>query len=152
MTSLRPRHVVVAGGGIAGVEALLALRALTGDALSLTLVSPAAQLRYRPFAVLEPFTSPANRQYDLDEICDDLDVTYRREALTAVDPAEHTIVTEGGERIAYDALMLAPGARASVGLAHAHTFFADADPGSLHWVVAELEQGMTRRVAFVVPS
>lgn len=145
-------HVVVAGGGIAGVETLLALRALTGDALSLTLVSPAEQLRYRPFAVLEPFTSRAVRRYDLDEICDDLEVTHRREALAAVDPAERAVVTEGGERLAYDALVLAPGARASAGLEHAHTVFADADPGSLHWVVAELEQGMTRRVAFVVPS
>jgi len=144
-------HVVVAGGGIAGVETLLALRALTGDALSLTLVSPAEQLRYRPFAVLEPFTSRAVRRYDLDEICDDLDVTHHREALAAVDPAARTIVTEDGERIAYDALVLAPGARARAGLDHAHTFYADADPGSLHWVVAELEQGMTRHVAFVVP-
>ncbi|MFL5818345.1 MAG: NAD(P)/FAD-dependent oxidoreductase [Conexibacter sp.] len=150
-TSLRPLHVVVAGGGIAGVETLLALRALTGDALSITLVSPAEQLHYRPFAVLEPFTSRAIRRYDLDEVCDDLDVTHRLDALAAVDRAERTILMEGGERIAYDALVLAPGAHASCGLGRAHTFFADADPGSLHWIVAELEQGMTRRVAFVVP-
>ncbi len=149
---LRPLHVVVAGGGIAGAEILLALRALTGDALSLTLVSPATQLRYRPFAVLEPFSSGAVRRYDLGEICEDLDVTHRRDALTAVDPAERVVITEGGERVAYDALVLAPGAHASAGLARASTFFADTDPGSLHWIVAELEQGMTRRVAFVVPS
>jgi sulfide:quinone oxidoreductase len=150
-TPLRPLHVVVAGGGIAGVETLLALRALTGDALSITLVSPAKQLHYRPFAVLEPFTSRAIRRYDLDEVCEDLDVTHRHDALAAVDPADRAILTESGERIAYDALVLAPGAHASAGLGHAHTFFADADPGSLHWIVAELEQGMTRRVAFVVP-
>ncbi|HKG03184.1 MAG TPA: FAD/NAD(P)-binding oxidoreductase [Conexibacter sp.] len=148
---LRPLHVVVAGGGIAGVETLLALRALTGDTLSITLVGPAAQLHYRPFAVLEPFTSRAMRRYDLGEICDDLDVTHRRDALAVVDPVERAVVTDSGERIAYDALVLAPGAHASAGLRHAHTFFADADPGSLHWIVAELEQGMTRRVAFVVP-
>jgi sulfide:quinone oxidoreductase len=149
--ALRPLHVVVVGGGIAGVEALLALRALTGDALSLTLVSPAEQLHYRPFTVLEPFSARATRHYDLDEICNDLDVTRRRDALAAVDGEAREIVTEGGERIAYDALVLAPGARAGVGLAHAHTFFADADPESLHWIVQELEQGAVRRVAFVLP-
>lgn len=148
---LRPLHVVVAGGGIAGVETLLALRSLTGDALSFTLVSPARQLHYRPFAVLEPFTSRATRHYDLGEICADLDVTHQREALAGVDPHARTILTEGGERIGYDALVLAPGAHAAAGLPRAHTFYADADPGSLHWVVSELEQGMTRRVAFVVP-
>jgi sulfide:quinone oxidoreductase len=150
-SQFRPLHVVVAGGGIAGVEALLALRTLTGEALTLTLVSPAEQLHYRPFTVLEPFSSRATRHYDLDEICEDLDVTRRRDAIAAVDAEERAIVTERGERIAYDALVLAPGARASVGLAHAHTFFADADPGSLHRVVQELEQGTVRRVAFVVP-
>jgi len=149
--SLRPLHVVIAGGGIAGVETLLALRALAGDALSLTLVGPAEQLHYRPATVLEPFSSRATRHYDLDEICADLDVSRRRDALAAVDAEAHEAVTEGGERIAYDALVLAPGARAGVGLAHAHTFFADANPESLHWVVRELEQGIVRRVAFVVP-
>jgi sulfide:quinone oxidoreductase len=148
---LRPLRVVVAGGGIAGVEALLALRALTGDALSLTLVGPAEQLHYRPFTVLEPFSSRATRHYALDEICADLDVEHRHDAVAAVDDEARELVTEGGERIAYDALVLAPGARASVGLPHAHTFFADADPASLHWVVQELEQGVVGRVAFVVP-
>jgi len=149
--SLRSLHVVIAGGGIAGVEALLALRALTGDALSVTLVSPAEQLNYRPFAVLEPFASHAIRRYDLGEICENLGATHHRDSLAAVDPVDYAIGTAGGKRIPYDALVLAPGARASGGLAHAHTWFADADPGSLQWIVAELEQGMTRRVAFVVP-
>jgi len=151
-SSLRPLHVVVAGGGIAGVEALLALRTLTGDALTLTLVGPSEQLHYRPFTVLEPFSTRATRHYDLGQICADFDVTHRRDAVAAVDGEARELVTEGGERIAYDALVLAPGAHAGVGLEHAHTFFADADPESLHWVVQELEQGAVRHVAFVVPG
>jgi sulfide:quinone oxidoreductase len=148
--TLKPLRVVVAGGGIAGVEALLALRTLTGPALSLTLVSPGDQLHYRPFTVLEPFSSRAIRHYDLGEICGDLDVTRHVDALAAVDSRARTIETRDGERIAYDALVLAPGARAGAGLPRAHTFFADADPESLHWVVSELEQRFVRRVAFVV--
>jgi sulfide:quinone oxidoreductase len=149
--SLRPLHVVVAGGGIAGIEALLALRALAGDALDLTLVTPAERLHYRPFAVLEPFGGNATRHYDLDEICADLGIARRRDAVAAVEGAARAVLTEGGERIAYDALVLAPGARAGVGLERAHTFFADADPESLHWVVQELERGVVRRVAFAIP-
>jgi sulfide:quinone oxidoreductase len=151
-SSLRPLHVVVAGGGIAGVEALLALRSLTGDALSLTLISPAEQLHYRPFAVLEPFNARATRHYDLGEICADVGARHHHDAILAVDGEAREVVTEGGERIAYDVLVLAPGAHAGVGLERAHTFFADADPASLHWVVQELEQGAARRVAFVVPG
>jgi sulfide:quinone oxidoreductase len=148
---LHPLHVVVVGGGIAGVEALLALRTLAGDALELTLVSPEPQLHYRPFTVLEPFNLRATRHYELAEICDDLGVTHRRDALASVDAPARTIVAQSGERIAYDALVLAPGARARVGLPHAHTFLAADDPASLHWIVRELEQQFVRRVAFVVP-
>ncbi|HEX4806779.1 MAG TPA: FAD-dependent oxidoreductase [Conexibacter sp.] len=148
---LRPLRVVVVGGGIAGVETLLALRALAGDALALTLVAPADRLHYRPVSVLQPFNLRATRHYDLAEICEDVGVVRRRDALAAVDPAAREIVTETGERIAYDALVLAPGARAQAALPHAHTFLAEADPDSLHWIVRELEQGVIRRVAFVVP-
>ncbi len=150
-TSLRPLRVVVAGGGIAGVETLLALRAHTGDALELTLLSPDTQLHYRPFAVLEPFAARAARHYDLGEICEDVGVTHRRDALAAVHAEDREVETSGGERIAYDALVLAPGARAGAAIERGHTFFADTDPESLHWIVQELEQGATRRVAFVVP-
>lgn len=147
-----PRRVVVVGGGIAGVETLLALRTLAGDAVSLTLVSPSDRLHYRPFAVLEQFAARATRHYDLAEICEDLGVARRAEALASVDAGAHEIVAADGARIPYDDLVLAPGAHADAGLPHAHTFLAEADPGSLHWIVAELEQRATRRVAFVVPG
>ena len=47
--------VVVAGGGVAGLEGLLALRALAGDRVDLTLVAPDPEFTYRPLAVAEPF-------------------------------------------------------------------------------------------------
>ena len=50
-----PRHVLVAGGGVAGLEALLALRHLAGDRVELSLLSPRADFSYRPMAVAEPF-------------------------------------------------------------------------------------------------
>ena len=48
-------HVVVAGGGVAGLEALLALRTLAGDRIDLTLVAADPEFTYRPLAVAEPF-------------------------------------------------------------------------------------------------
>jgi sulfide:quinone oxidoreductase len=40
MSSPSPLNVVVAGGGVAGLEALLALHALAGNRVRLTLVAP----------------------------------------------------------------------------------------------------------------
>src|SRR5215213_3835490 len=50
------RQVVIAGGGIAGLEALMALRDLGGDRLALTLVAPDPEFTYKPFTVEEPFS------------------------------------------------------------------------------------------------
>ena len=47
-------RVVIGGGGVAGLEALLALHALAGDRVQLTLVAPDPDFAYRPLAVAEP--------------------------------------------------------------------------------------------------
>ena len=41
-------RVLIAGGGVAGLEALLALRHLAGDRVALTLLAPERQFTYRP--------------------------------------------------------------------------------------------------------
>jgi sulfide:quinone oxidoreductase len=153
--SARPIRVVIAGAGIAGLETALALRAFAGageTAFDVTIVAPGDRLHYRPLTVVEPFTSRATRHYALDAICRDLGARLVRAAVAAVEPAVGVLVTDGGERIAYDQLVVATGTRAEAALPRAHTFFADADPQSLHWVVRELEEGALRRVAFVAPA
>ncbi|MGZ4248118.1 MAG: hypothetical protein ACXVUE_07405, partial [Solirubrobacteraceae bacterium] len=72
MSGIERFEVVVCGGGVAGVEALLRLRQLGGDRMSLTLVSPDRDLVYRPLAVLEPFASSSVRRYPLERIAADV--------------------------------------------------------------------------------
>src|SRR5215207_2938558 len=50
-----PTRVVIAGGGIAALEALLALRDLAGTRVELTLLAPGEDFVHRPLAVTEPF-------------------------------------------------------------------------------------------------
>ena len=54
-------RVVIAGGGVAGLEALLALQDLAGDRASLTLVAPQPDFLYRPLLVEEPFDLGSRR-------------------------------------------------------------------------------------------
>jgi sulfide:quinone oxidoreductase len=147
----RGLRVVIAGGGVAAAEAALALRALTGSGLELMMVAPTDRLHYHPLTVVEPFACRATRHYPLDEICAGLGVVLLQDTLVGVEPATHAILTGSGERIEYDALIVATGARAGAGLARAHTFFAEADPQSMHWIVRELEERRIRRATFVVP-
>jgi sulfide:quinone oxidoreductase len=157
------RHVAIAGGGIAGIELALALRALAGTSIDLTLVAPNDELHYRPFAVVEPFNRPTPRpvvepfnrparRYPLETICRDLGIVRRRDELDEVDVAAHVLRTKAGERVAYDDLVVAVGARPRATLPRAHTFLADTDADSLHWLVREVEQGTIQRVAFVMPA
>jgi len=60
--------VVIAGGGVAALETLLALRSLAGGLIDVTLVTPAREFVYRPVTVAEAFDRAEARTYDLSEI------------------------------------------------------------------------------------
>jgi sulfide:quinone oxidoreductase len=145
-------RVVVAGGGIAAVETLLALRAAPrGRGLEITLVAPNEQLEYRPLTVLEPFGPAPLRRYPLARICAEHDATLVADRLLAVDGERRAVRLAGGGELRYDALVIATGARRTPAIEGAHTFLAEADGDGLQWIVRELEQGLVRSIAFVVP-
>jgi sulfide:quinone oxidoreductase len=154
MTSSAPidRHrVVIAGGGVAALETALALRALVGSAVELTLLAAGEELHYHPHAVLAPFGRAAVRRYRLDAICADLGVTLRAERLVAVEPAAHELLTADGAHVGYDSLVVAVGARPRATLARACTFFADHDGARMELLVDDVAAGEVEHVAFVVP-
>ena len=50
-------RVLIAGGGVAALEAAFALRELAGDRVAMTMLAPARDFVYRPMSVGEPFSS-----------------------------------------------------------------------------------------------
>jgi len=62
--------------------------------------------------VREPFAYGAARRYPLAPIVGDAGAKLLSDALAWVDPAGQIVHTEAGEEIAYDALVLALGAKA----------------------------------------
>ena len=80
-----PLRVLVAGGGVAGLETLLALRDLAGDRVRCTLLTPEAEFVYRPMAVAEPFARGQAARHRLDEIARDLGAELLPGRLAAVD-------------------------------------------------------------------
>jgi sulfide:quinone oxidoreductase len=146
-----PTHVLVAGGGVAGLEALLALRHLAGDRVALSLLSPRADFRYRPMAVAEPFGRGHAAHHALANIAADLDVRLVRGTLAAVDHAERVAITAAGIRLDYDALLVTVGAHSERALRSALTWTPESDPELFGGLLRDLEEGYTKRVAFVVP-
>jgi sulfide:quinone oxidoreductase len=145
-------HVVVAGGGFAAVEVALALRAIAGREPGISLVSPDPVLAYRPAATLEAFSDASPLVFDLSTIAADLGVRYHRTRVESVDRARRRVGLRSGGRLTYDALVLATGARASVGIPGAMTFRDQRDLPGFRDLLRELDEDRVGSLVFAVPS
>src|SRR6266508_3163284 len=103
-------RVLIAGGGVAGLEALLALRALAGDLVDLELLAPEPAFWYRPLAVAEPFDAGRAHHFELAAIAEYASASFTLGQLASVDADARTARTSQGAEIGYDALVIACGA------------------------------------------
>ena len=148
-----PHHVVIAGGGVAGLEAVLALHALAGNRVDLTLVSPMRDFVYRPLAVAEPFALGHQRRTPLPEAARDAGARFVQAPVTGVD-AENRLVHVGeSEPLGYDSLLLAMGAASEPAFDAAGVMTWDDTSGveALGGLLRDLEEGYSDRLAIVVP-
>ena len=143
-------RVVIAGGGVAALEALIALRRLAEERVDIELVAPNFEFSYRPLAVAEPFGAAEHVGFELAQIAADHGAGLRRCKLTGVDPAKHSVRTDAGDEIVYDSLIVACGARHGEGLPGAITFFGSAGVDRMRRVVTDIEGGKVRRVVFAM--
>ena len=95
-------RVVIAGGGIAGLEALLALNDLAGDRVAVTLVAPDPDFTYKPLMVEEPFSPQPAERRALAPVAAELGAGFVERGVTGVDPERHTVALSDGSELAYD--------------------------------------------------
>jgi sulfide:quinone oxidoreductase len=143
--------VVVAGGGIAGLEGLLALHAMAGDRVSLRLISPDRDFSYRPLAVAEPFGLGHAYHVPLQQVADDVGAELIVDAVVGADDASRQVRLRDGGALGYDALLLATGGRAVAGMDGATTWWPEGDPDVYGGLLRDIEEGYTKRLAIVVP-
>ncbi len=147
-----PADVIILGGGVAALEAMMALRALAGDRVRVSLVAASEDFVERPMSVAEPFGLGTVRRYSLREIAADFGARFVHAAATGVDAREPRLVFADGATLAGATLILAPGARTLAPFPQAITFGLEDAGGALRELVGDLERGAIRRVAFVAPS
>src|SRR4051794_23222882 len=97
-----PVHVVIAGGGFAASEAAVALRALAGGRVRLSVLSPGPYFFYRPAATLEVFGGAPPLTYDLPDLLSGLRADHHRSALGGVDPQVKSVQLGSGRLLSYD--------------------------------------------------
>ncbi|HSC04240.1 MAG TPA: FAD-dependent oxidoreductase [Solirubrobacteraceae bacterium] len=147
-----PFRVLIVGAGVAGLEGALALRDLAGDRIAVTLLSPAPDFVYRPMRVREPFAYSAARQYSLEDITRDIGAELVQDAFKWLDPEHRIVHTERGESLAYDALLLAPGATLQPRFKHALTLDDSRLDEQLHGLIQDVEGGFVHKLAFLAPT
>jgi sulfide:quinone oxidoreductase len=145
-------HVVIAGGGVAALEAMIALRDLAADHVRVTLVAPQPHFVYRPLSVAEPFCLGHAAHHSLADLARDFGADLVRAPVASFDVGERRVVLDDGSTLAYDSLLVAVGATMQPAFAHAITFGSPGAAEALSGLLADLEDGYARRVAFVLPS
>lgn len=147
---IAPRRIVIAGGGVAALEALMALHDLGEAQFDITLVAPGEDFVLRAMAVAVPFSAGHVTRVPLDDVCAEFGATPRRAAVVAVDGAARRVVCSDGAELDYDVLVLATGAVSRPAYANALTF-SDEDPVALSGLLRDVEQGVCASLAVVVP-
>jgi len=94
----------------------------------------------------------AAQRHPLRRIASDAGARWIQDRLESIDGVAHTVRTEGGRELSYDALLLALGGRESSPYEHA-CVFSDRDAAhGVRAIVEEIGRGQVTSMAFVVPD
>ena len=152
-TNTNRQRVLIAGGGVAALETVLALHELAPELTDVTVIAPNPDFHYRPMTVREPFAQGQARRYPLAPIVSDagarLVTATSSHGWTRTSRIAHT---KGDEQLEYDALVLALGAKAIPRYRHAVTIDAAHMDEILHGVIQDVEGGYIKSLAFVAPG
>lgn len=144
--------VLIAGAGIAGLEAAFALRELADDRVNLTFLAPTDEFVYRPMSVGEPFAAGWAKRYALSGLADAAGAELVQDGLSDVDVKRCVALTTSGAELRYDALLVGLGASLHRRYDHVTSVDDARMDNLLHGLIQDVEGGYVRRMAFVVPA
>jgi len=146
----RPR-ILVAGSGVAALEACLFLREyVTADDAEIAMLTPAQHFTYRPLSVLEPVGGARTWSMRLDRFASDAEVEIQRDELGGVHAAEHAVTTSSGALLTYDLLLVAIGARPVRQIPGAVNFHGAVDAPAIRRILDDAAARLCRTIVFAV--
>jgi sulfide:quinone oxidoreductase len=143
--------VMIAGGGVAALEGMMALHELACDRVALELVTPTPEFAYRPLAVAEPFGLGEARRYDVVRMAADHRAAVHIAGIRSVDTAHRRVETWDGRKLPYEVLLVAVGARATASIPGSVMIQGPGYTGRFRTVLRELDERRVGNIAFAVP-
>jgi sulfide:quinone oxidoreductase len=144
-------RVVIVGGGVAGLEALMALRDLAGERVEITVVAPDLDFTYKPLAVEEPFSHQPAEARALEPVAAEFGASFVHAAVEEVATAEHRVRLSTGADLEYELLLVCVGGRPRPAFRQGTTFLATGAPLPIDALLRRAAAAPSARIAFVVP-
>jgi sulfide:quinone oxidoreductase len=145
-------RVLIAGGGVAGLEAAIALRDMCDGEVEIEICSPGDEFIYRPFSVGEPYGTSHAQRYDLEALARGCGAALRKTSLASVDTGQRFVTSTDGARISYDHLIVASGVKLLRSVPGAVMFWGTSDEPDVENVVRDLGTSDIRRLVFTMPA
>jgi sulfide:quinone oxidoreductase len=147
-----PARVLVIGGGVAGLDALIALRRLAGERVSLELITPEAASASWSTAVSRAFGHRRPPRIDVAAVSRQTGARLVNDSLASVDTSSRRVTLRSGEVRGYDRLLITVGALAEESIAGAVTFGVPGGAARVRRVLQHAQTGELRDVLFAVPA
>jgi sulfide:quinone oxidoreductase len=145
-------EVLIAGGGVAGLEAAFALQRFAADRVRVRVISVGSDFDYRPLSVGEPFNRSHMTRFELEPLVHAAGAELVHDALVSVEPKTRCAHLASGSELHYDALLVATGAYLDPIFPHATTVDPERMDELLHGLVQDVEEGYLHRLAVVIPA
>ena len=145
------QKVLIAGGGVAALEAALALQDRAADRVAIELLAPDPYFWYRPVSVAAPFELGTVTHFELDGLARQIGASFTLGALTGIDEWRHVAYTSRNTQIPYEMLLVACGALPFPAVPGALMFRGPADIEVIEHLLEEIVGGEVHSVAFVIP-
>jgi sulfide:quinone oxidoreductase len=142
---------LIVGGGIAGLEALLALHDLAEGRTRLTLVAPEPDFTYKPLLVEEPFSLKLAERRELAPVLSELGGDFVQSEVARVHAGDHAVELKDGSRIDYDIVVVCAGGTLRDPYRQAVTFRVGRPVLEIDELISRAEADTSKTLAFIVP-